>query len=117
MSAGLLAGRLLVEPRHIRDARVYSSGEEEGGWGAPPEPVEVASFPVFAHRQSAPERVRAGKESATLSYVLYALDPLPEVVTERKSIRVDGEDALLNITAVIPRPTEGITIIEAEGSG
>lgn len=119
MSAGLLASKLLVEPKDIVEAQVVSlQGGGGGGYNDPivpsewlPEPGR-SPFPVFVHQLSSQEKTRAGILRVTNAYTLWCLlinqeSPAlgPDVLQVPSLGRVD-------VNGVLIRQTEGLCALE-----
>lgn len=75
-------------------------------------------FPVFAHEETAREKLAAGKSAADTTYVVWALlgggGQAP--VSEDEFLEVAGEGRV-NVTGVVRRPTEGLARIDATKQG
>ncbi len=82
------------------------------------EPVPGSdSFPVFAMAETAAEQVRAGKDTDSTTYVLWCMleDGVPPASTD-VWLAIEGV-GVVNVTGVVPRPTENLCRLDAEVRG
>lgn len=121
MSAGKLAGKLLVSPRDVVVANPVRPKSGDGRWGAPPEggagfePIpDRASFFVFPYQESAGEQVRGGKDTGTTTYRLWCLMGSDGSTPADRAdhLEVEGE-GVVNVTGAIKRPTEALCRLDA----
>lgn len=89
--------------------------EETPGWDAIP---DREAFWVFPHKESARERVLAGRDTGTSTYVLWALLGRGEEppVSAEEYVDVEGVGRM-NVTGVVPRPTDDLVRIDATLTG